>query len=193
MSLTPVGQAVDTQEEESTCSTCDVVEAGNSILTRLPAWVSAHNLPFRVTSIGMTVMLFWAGSFKMTRPGAEGIAPLVDHSPLIWWHFKIFGPYVGSDIIGLTEFTAAILFIVGYVKPKAGVIGGLITTVMFAITSSMLVSTPGTTISVPGIPFMRYMNLLGLFLFKDVISLGASLYLISEFGRKAMRSKSTRV
>jgi len=154
-----------------------------SSLTRLAAWISVHNVPFLVTSIGMIVMLLWAGSYKMTDPGAEGIVPLVSNSPLISWHFKLFGPYIGSDIIGITEWTAALLFIAGYFKPKAGVLGGLITTVMFFITSTMLITTPGSTISVHGI---RYMSFLGLFLFKDFISLGVSFYLISYFGNKAI-------
>jgi uncharacterized membrane protein YkgB len=154
-----------------------------SNLTRLAAWVGDRHLPFLVLSIGMIVMLLWAGAYKMTAPGAEGIIPLVSNSPLIWWHFKIFGPYIGSDIIGSTEVLAAILFIVGYSRPKAGVIGGLLTVLMFSTTSTMLLSTPGTTIAVHG---MRYMSFLGLFLYKDVISLGASLYLISYFGRRAI-------
>jgi uncharacterized membrane protein YkgB len=190
MSQGTVGNPTNTSEAEDTYSTHVDAEAVSSLLTRIAAWVTTRNLPFLVTSIGMIVMLFWAGSFKMTRPGAEGIAPLVENSPLIWWHFKIFGPYIGSDIIGLTEWLAATLFIVGYVKPKAGIIGGLITTLMFTLTSSMLISTPGTTISVPGIPFMRYMDLLGLFLYKDVIALGASLYLIGHFGKRAMQVKA---
>jgi hypothetical protein len=37
---------------------------------------------------------------------------------------------------------------------------------------------------------MRFMNNLGLFLFKDVISLGASFYLISYFGKKAILSEN---
>jgi hypothetical protein len=41
------------------------------------------------------------------------------NSPLIGWHFKLFGPYVGSDLIGLTEWIAAALFAVGYMRPKA--------------------------------------------------------------------------
>jgi reactive chlorine resistance protein C len=153
-----------------------------SILTRLAAWISDHNVPFLVTSIGMIVMLLWAGSYKMTAPGAEGIIPLVSNSPLISWHFKLFGPYIGADIIGLTEIAGALFYIAGYFKPKAGVIGGLITTVMFFTTSTMLITTPGATIAVHGI---RYMSFLGLFLFKDVIALGASFYLISYFGNKA--------
>jgi uncharacterized membrane protein YkgB len=108
---------------------------------------------------------------------------LVSNSPLIWWHFKLFGPYIGSDIIGLTEITAALLMIVGHFQPKAGIVGGLIGTLMFFITSTMLISTPGSTVPVHGI---RFMSFLGLFLFKDVMNLGACLYLVSYFGQKAI-------
>jgi uncharacterized membrane protein YkgB len=161
--------------------------AAKGILTRITAWVADRNLPFLVTSLGMIVMLLWAGAYKMTAPGAEGIIPLVSNSPLTWWHFKLFGPYVGSDIIGVTEISAALLFIAGYLRPKAGIVGGLITTLMFFITSTMLITTPGTIIAVHG---MKYMSFLGLFLFKDVISLGASFYLITYFGRKAMLAET---
>ncbi|HEY6490289.1 MAG: DUF417 family protein [Terracidiphilus sp.] len=89
-----------------------------SILTKLAAWVDNRKIPFLVASIGMIVMLLWAGSYKMTAPGAEGIVPLVSHSPLVTWHFKLFGPYVGSELIGLTEITAALLIVAGYLKPR---------------------------------------------------------------------------
>lgn len=159
-------------------------------LVRLAAWIDERNIAFLITSIGMIVMLLWAGSFKMTRPGAEGIIPLVSNSPLIWWHFKVFGPYIGSDLIGLTEWLYAVLIIVGYFRPRAGILGGLIGVVMFFTTSTMIMTTPGAIISVPGIHGMRYMSNLGLFLFKDVISLGASFYLISYFGKKAIPSEN---
>src|SRR6266446_1484017 len=95
-----------------------------------------------------------------------------------------------AEIIGLTELAAAILIIAGYMKPKAGIIGGFIGTLMFFITSTMVITTPGAIISVPGIHHMRYMSFLGLFLFKDVISLGVCFYLISYFGRKAILSEN---
>ena len=177
-------------EKEDTVFSADLSIRAKSKLTKLAAWINDRNVPFLVTSIGMIVMLLWAGSFKMTAPGAEGIVPLVSNSPLIWWHFKLFGPYVGSDLIGLTEWLAAILMITGYFRPKAGIVGGLIATGMFFTTSTMLLTTPGAIISVPGIHGMRYMSDLGLFLFKDVISLGVSLYLISYFGKKAILSEN---
>jgi uncharacterized membrane protein YkgB len=89
--------------------------------------------------------------------------------------------------MGLTEWIAAILLIAGYLKPKAGIIGGLIATLMFFMTSTMIITTPGTTSVVHG---MRYMSFLGLFLFKDVISFGVSLYLVSYFGKKAILSEN---
>jgi uncharacterized membrane protein YkgB len=163
-----------------------------SILIRLSTWIGDHRLPFLIVNVGMIVMLLWAGAYKMTAPGAEGIIPLVSNSPLIWWHFKVFGPYIGSDIIGLTEIAAASLLIVGHLRPKAGVIGGMIATLMFFTTSTMFITTPGTLISVVGIPAMKYMSLLGLFLFKDVISLGASLYLICHYGQEAILHENRR-
>jgi hypothetical protein len=51
-----------------------------SSLTGLAAWINDHNVPFLVTSIAMIVMFLWAGSYKMTAPGAEGIVPLVSNS-----------------------------------------------------------------------------------------------------------------
>src|SRR5882762_11106117 len=183
MSLVLTGQAINAEKQ-------DLSNDAKSVLTKLAAWINERNIPFLITSIGMIVMLLWAGSYKMTAPGAEGIVPLVSNSPLISWHFKIFGPYKGSDLIGLTEITAALLFIAGYLRPKAGIVGGFIASIMFFTTSTMVMTTPDAIISVPGIHGMRYMSFMGLFLFKDVISLGASVYLISYFGKKAILAEN---
>ncbi len=158
-------------------------KTGPNVIIKFSSWVTNRNLPFIVISAGMVIMLLWAGSYKMTAPGAEGIVPLVNNSPLISWHFKLFGVYHGSDLIGLTEVIAAIFIIIGMFKPQAGVIGGAIAAVMFFITSTMLITTPGALTNVNGI---NYMSFLGLFLFKDVLNLGSSLYLISKFGHKAI-------
>src|ERR1700733_447339 len=117
--------------EQDLASYRDLSMQAKSVLTKLARWISDRNIPFLVISIGMIVMLLWAGAYKMTAPGAEGIVPLVSNSPLTSWQFKLFGTYIGSDLIGLTEWTAAILFIAGYLKPKAGIAGGLVATLMF--------------------------------------------------------------
>ena len=189
MSQIPSGQAISAKKPELV-SAAGLFRNAKSNLTKIAAWINDRDIPFLVISIGLAVMLLWAGSYKMTAPGAEGIVPLVSHSPLVSWHFKVFGPYIGADLIGITEIVAAILIITGYLQPKAGIIGGLIASVMFFTTSSMFITTPGTIIAVSGISYMRYMGMLGLFLFKDIISFGASLYLISYFGKEAIRSEN---
>ena len=65
--------AIKAEKAGITCSTCVVVETESGLLARVAAWVTARNLPFLVTSIGMIVMLLWAGAFKMTRPGAKTV------------------------------------------------------------------------------------------------------------------------
>jgi hypothetical protein len=95
MSQVSSGQG-STAANQGSVSAADLSNRANSNLTRVAAWIRDRNLPFLVSSIGMIVMLLWAGSYKMTAPGAEGIIPLVTNSPLTWWHFKLVGPYIGS-------------------------------------------------------------------------------------------------
>jgi uncharacterized membrane protein YkgB len=154
-----------------------------SFLTKIAAFIVERNIAFLVTSTGMIAMLLWAGKFKMTAPGAITISPLVTHSPLLSWQFKLFGPYIGSDMIGATEWTAAFLLIIGYFKPKAGILGGMILLAVFFTTSTMLITTPDDTVVFEGI---HYLNDTGLFLFKDIIAFGASFYLIGSYGRRAI-------
>jgi uncharacterized membrane protein YkgB len=71
--------------EQDLASYRDLSMQAKSVLTKLAAWISDRNLPFLVISIGMIVMLLWAGAYKMTAPGAEGIVPLVSNSPLTSW------------------------------------------------------------------------------------------------------------
>ena len=59
MSLVLSGQAINTEKH-------DLSKDAKSNLTKLAAWINERDIPFRLTSIGMIVMLLWAGSYKMT-------------------------------------------------------------------------------------------------------------------------------
>jgi uncharacterized membrane protein YkgB len=114
---------------------------------------------------------------------------LVSDSPFTSWQFKVFGTYIGSDIIGATEWTAALLLLLGFRWSKAGILGAVVATVMFFTTSTMLITTPDTLVSVNG---LKYMSFLGLFLYKDVISLGVSFFLASSYGKRAGMAHTSR-
>ena len=45
-----------------------------SVLTKIAAFVADRNIPFLVCSIGMIVMLLWAGKFKMTALGQKALS-----------------------------------------------------------------------------------------------------------------------
>ena len=165
---------------------------GSTFIRRLPLryadWLGSHDVPFMVCSIGMIVMLLWAGAYKMTVPGADGIVPLVSNSPLVAWQFRFFGTYHGADLIGATEWTTALLLLSGYIWPRAGIVGSVVATVMFLTTSSMLLTTPDTITMVNGKP---YMSLIGLFLYKGrALFRCVALYLSVRFGDKARVAKS---
>jgi uncharacterized membrane protein YkgB len=169
-------------QAEEIISLANIETKPRSGLTKLAIWFRERNFAFLIGSISLSVMLLWGGLFKWTSAGADGITPLVSNSPLISWHFKIFGPYIGSDLIGLTEMTGAILILAGHYKPKIGIVGSLIAALMFFVTSTMFITTPGTVAPINGI---GYMTPQGLFLFKDIVSLSVALFLVSNFGQKA--------
>ncbi len=123
MSRVMSAQATSTEKQDLS-SSADLSKQAKSNLTKLAVWISDRNIPLLITSIGMIVMPLWAGSYKMTSPDAEGVDPLISNSPLISWRFKLFGPYIGSDLIGLSEIVAAALIIAGYLRPKAVIIWG---------------------------------------------------------------------
>src|SRR6476660_5946193 len=76
------GQTIN-PENQDLVSSADLSKNAKSPLTKLAAWIGDREIPFLITSVGMIVMLLWAGAYKMTAPGAEGIVPLVSHSPLL--------------------------------------------------------------------------------------------------------------
>jgi uncharacterized membrane protein YkgB len=157
---------------------------GSNLLIRYSVWMAKQNMGHFIITAGLVAMLLWGGAYKMTMPGADSVVPLVSNSPLISWTFNLFGVYRGADIIGLTEQIAALLIIIGQFKPQIGIIGGTIAISMFFITSTLLISTP-SALTITHVGGGSYLSLLGLFLFKDIISLGASINLVGKFGKKA--------
>lgn len=158
-------------------------QTGKVSFLRYTDWVDRYNAGFIICRLAYVVMLLWAGAYKLTVPGADGIVPLVTTSPLLSWMFTLFGRYTGSDIIGITEITSAILIIIGSYFPKAGMAGSLIASVIFIMTGTMLITAPDSIVMVKG---MGYLSFTGLFLFKDIISLGVSFYFLSHFRQKAI-------
>jgi reactive chlorine resistance protein C len=151
-------------------------------LEKLASQAEEKNIPFVIISIGICLVLFWLGIQKITPTEANGISPLIVNSPLIGWTYSIFGKQGATEVIGAFEWLTAIGLIAGNFKPKIGLIAAVMAMLMFFVTTTFLLSTPGTVAVADGIwgPTGT-----GEFLLKDITLFGAAMYLFTQFGRKA--------
>jgi reactive chlorine resistance protein C len=132
-----------------------------------------------VLRYGLVALLLLWGGMKFTTLEAEGIRPLIEHSPFMSWMYPAFGVRGASAIIGIVELTAAVLIATRRFKPNLSAIGSLIASFVFLVTLSFLVTTPG--VLAPDNPF-------GGFLMKDIIFLGAALVTAAEALAAAART-----
>ena len=124
-----------------------------------------------VLRYGLVALLLLWGSFKFASFEAEGIRPLVEHSPLLRWLYPLLGVRGTSSLIGCIEIAAALLIGLRRWRPDLSALGSLLGAGTFVVTLSFLASTPG--VLAPTSPF-------GGFLMKDIMLLGAALYTASE-------------
>src|SRR5215467_4043620 len=83
------------------------------------------------------VLVFW-GAAKFTQAEAEGIQPLVAHSPLLSWTYHLMTVQHASDFIGVIELTLALLIAVRRWAPKLSALGSAASVAMFLTTLSFL-------------------------------------------------------
>ena len=136
-----------------------------------------------VLRYGLVALLLMWGGFKFTAFEAEGIRPLIEHSPLLHWLYPLLGVRGTSSLIGVVELVAALLICTRRWRPALSALGSLLAAGTFFVTLSFLLTTPG--VLAPTNPF-------GGFLMKDVILLGAALYTAAEALEAARRPDEPR-
>ena len=131
-----------------------------------------------VLRYGLVVILLWVGFLKFTTYEAEGIKPLVENSPLVSWAVGLLGLRGFSNLIGFVEIVLALLIATRSFMPKLSAIGSLGAVIMFIITLSFALTTPGVWQPGYGFPYPSPMP--GQFLAKDLILLGAAIWTAGE-------------
>lgn len=127
---------------------------------------------------GLVVVLLWIGLLKFTAYEAAGIKPLVANSPLMAWALQALGLKTLAAVIGGTEISLGLMIAVRAFAPKVSAIGSMGAIVMFLITLSFILTTPG--IWQPGYGFPYPSPMPGQFLAKDILLLGAALWSAGE-------------
>lgn len=140
----------------------------------------------RTLRYGLAVVVGWIGAMKFTGYEANGIQPLVAHSPFLSWVYHVWTVRQFSIGLGVVEIGIAALIALRSWSPKAAAIGSAAAVLMFLTTLSFLFSTPGWEPSLGGFPALS--GAVGQFLLKDVVLLGAAIWSLGE----ALKHVTTR-
>ena len=133
----------------------------------------------RVTRYGLAAVIAWIGAMKFTAYEARAIEGLVANSPLMGWVYNFFSVEGFGVVLGLVLLSIALLIALKPVSAKAAAIGAFLAVGMFATTLSFMLSTPGVfEQSIGGFPALSVLP--GQFLVKDVVLLGASIWLLAD-------------
>jgi uncharacterized membrane protein YkgB len=126
---------------------------------------------------GLVLVIAWIGFMKFTAYEAAGIQPLVAHSPLMSWAYAIFSERAFSALLGVIEVAVAAMIALRPVSAKVSAIGSGLAVAMFLTTLSFILSTPGWEPSLGGFPAL---SMVGGFLLKDIVLLGAAVWSLGE-------------
>jgi uncharacterized membrane protein YkgB len=85
----------------------------------------------QVIRYGLALVIGWIGLMKFTGYEASGIQPLVAHSPLLSWMYRISTVRQFSDGLGVVEVAIAVLIALRPWSRKACVIGSALAVPMF--------------------------------------------------------------
>jgi len=131
-----------------------------------------------ITRYGLVLVLIWIGAMKFTGYEAQAIQPLVANSPLMGWIYQLFSIQTFSNLLGVIEIAIAVMIGMRPFSARVALIGGGLAVIMFLTTISFLFSTPGWEPSLGGFPGLSVAP--GQFLLKDVVLLGAAVWLLAE-------------
>jgi uncharacterized membrane protein YkgB len=125
----------------------------------------------------LVIIFLWFGLMKFTAYEANGIAPLISHSPIMGWLIAAFDVQGAARLIGVVELSTAAMLAAGAFLPAASALGAAMSSATYAITLTFLASTPGVAAAAAG-GFPAISADVGQFLLKDLVLLAASLCLL---------------
>jgi uncharacterized membrane protein YkgB len=130
-----------------------------------------------ISRYALVLVLFWIGLQKFTPAEAQGIQPLISHSPFTSWMYSILTVQGASRLIGSIEITLALLMALRPLSARAAFLGAAGAIFTFLGTTSFLFSTPGVLDHTYSVPFLSGV---GAFLIKDLALLGCAVSTAAE-------------
>jgi uncharacterized membrane protein YkgB len=79
---------------------------------------------------GLALVIGWIGKMKFTAYEAQGIEPLVAHSPLLGWMYRVWTALQFAAGLGVVEISIAILIVLRPWSQKACAFGSAVAVLM---------------------------------------------------------------
>jgi len=132
-----------------------------------------------------SLVLFFIGFglYTFTPDEAAGVAPLMAHSPVLFWVSPLLGQRGGSSLVGAIEIALGTLIAVRHVRPLWSAYGSLAASAVLLVILSFLATTPGPD------PASHDAG----FLVKDLTLFGAALWTSAEAFAAARRRTAASV
>jgi uncharacterized membrane protein YkgB len=146
-------------------------------------WQPDSKLKRWVQYAPVALVLLWIGGMKFTQIEAEGIADLVQSSPLMSWLYLLFDQQTTSNLIGIYDLLALLLLGLGLHYRPLFLPGWLMCLAVFLTTQSFLLSFPGA-FSANGL-----LTSSGQFLIKDLWFIASMLLLLQCYLTKDLPAK----
>ena len=144
-----------------------------------------QNIGAGILRYGLAIILISVGALKFTAYEAEGVQGLIANSPLFSWLYSVTSVQGGAMLIGIIEIILGVLIATRPVAPKLSAIGSIGAIIMFLLTLTFVLTTPGVWQPGYGFPFL---SMTGAFLAKDIMLLGAAVWTAGEALRAARRT-----
>ena len=158
----------------------DALAGVGTLPERFPAFLESVGV--HLCRYGLVVILVLIGVLKFTAAEAEGIQPLVFHSPFMSWLYLLLSKQAVSDLIGAIELLVAVLLTLRPIFPRASFFGSVGAIGTFLLTVTFLFTTAGALQLGHG---AQVLGDVGQFLIKDLVLLGASFWTAAESWRAA--------
>ena len=135
---------------------------------------STHKFTAVIAHIFLAIVFLWYGFLKYSAYEADAIQGLIANSPIMNWLYLFFSTQGASNLIGTVEIFTGVLLIISLRIPLAGILGGILATGTFLITTSFMITTP---IIQENLYFPYLSAMPGQFLMKDIALLGISIWI----------------
>jgi uncharacterized membrane protein YkgB len=104
--------------------------------------------------LGVVLVLLLIGGLKFTQVEIEGLKPIIEPTPWLAWMYPAFGEAGASYLLGVIELATALLLMLSPWSVRAGFVGGVLATLTFFVTTTIMFAAPIWETASGGFPFL---------------------------------------